>query len=144
MCRQQDGTSRFVGERFLGTKGRSNGMDSITGPKSEWKYSGPKDVNPYEQEHADLIASIRAGKPLNEGRQVAESNLTAILAREAAYTGQEITWEQIAASDLNLAPERYAFTDLPTPPVPEPGITKLSRPAYAHAFPNEKTTQGTR
>jgi predicted dehydrogenase len=143
MARQQDGTARFVGERFLGTKGRSNGMDSITTGKSEWKYSGPKDINPYEQEHADLIASIRAGKPLNEGRRVAESTLTAILAREAAYTGQEITWDEISSSDLDLSPERYAFTDLPIAPVAEPGITKLARPAYAHSFSNE-TRQGTR
>lgn len=133
MCRQQDGTSRFVGERFQGTKGSSNGMDSIKAGK-EWKYSGPEGVNPYVQEHADLIASIRSGKLLNEGRRVAESTLTAIMVREAAYTGQELTWEQMQSSKLDLSPKQYAFVDLPTQPVAAPGITKLERPAYAHAF----------
>jgi hypothetical protein len=45
------------------------------------------------QEHIDLIASIRSGKPLNEGQRVAESTLTAIGARMAAGTGQVITWD---------------------------------------------------
>jgi hypothetical protein len=47
----------------------------------------------YEQEHIDLIESIRSGKPLNEAKQVAENTLTAIAGRESAYSGQEITWE---------------------------------------------------
>jgi len=45
------------------------------------------------QEHKDLIASIRSGQPLNEGQRVAESTLTAIGARIAAYTGKVITWD---------------------------------------------------
>ena len=44
--------------------------------------------SPYLQEHIDLIASIRAGKPLNEAEQIAESTLTAIMGRMPAYTGQ--------------------------------------------------------
>ncbi len=47
----------------------------------------------YVQEHTDLIASIRAGKPLNELKQVAESTLTAIIGRMSAYTGKTLTWE---------------------------------------------------
>ena len=43
--------------------------------------------DPYVQEHIDLIASIRAGKPLNELKTVAESTLTAIMGRMSAYTG---------------------------------------------------------
>ena len=41
-------------------------------------------------EHADLIQSIRSGKPLNEGRTVAEATLTAIIGRMSAYTGMPI------------------------------------------------------
>ena len=54
------------------------------------------------QEHTDLIASIRAGKPLNELKQVAESTLTAIMGREAAYTGQELTWDEVLKAELDL------------------------------------------
>jgi hypothetical protein len=85
------------------------------------------------QEHADLVASIAAGRPLNELRQVAESTLTAIMVREAAYTGQVITWDQILASDLDLMPDVEAFGTMAMPPVPAPGITQLNRPPFGYA-----------
>ncbi len=136
MCRQQDGTSRYVGERFIGTRGRAVPSDrspSIEGVKPwRWEQQGEA-VNPYVQEHTDLVASIRAGKPLNEGHQVAESTLTAILAREAAYTGTELTWDELMASDLDLTPGPMAFGPVPFPPVAQPGTTKLSRPPFGHA-----------
>jgi predicted dehydrogenase len=45
-----------------------------------------------------FIESIRSGKYINEAEQGAESALTAIMGRTAAYTGKEVTWEKIAAS----------------------------------------------
>src|SRR5256885_5775861 len=83
--------------------------------------------NPYVQEHADLIASIRAGRPLNEGRQVAESTLTAIMGREAAYTGQEVTWDELLSCPLDLVPADVQFGPMPVPPVAMPGQTILAR-----------------
>jgi hypothetical protein len=84
-------------------------------------------VSPYVQEHTDLIASIRAGKPINELKQVAESTLSAILGREAAYTGKEITWDEILNADQDLTPPQLAYGPLPVPPVPMPGRTTLAR-----------------
>ncbi len=133
MCRQQDGTSRRVGEHFIGSQGTTDAYSWIKGPNA-WAFDGVA-VNPYEQEHADLVASIRAGEPLNEARRVAESTLTAIMCREAAYTGKLITWDEIMAADLDLTPDTFAFGPLPTAPVPTPGMTQLSRPPYAHAHP---------
>ena len=138
VCRQQDGTAPFVGERFVGTKGTSNGADTIRGAEN-WRYRSDVAVNPYVQEHTDLVASIRAGRPLNEGRRMAESVLTAILAREAAYTGQELTWEQVESANLDLVPKSFAFGPLPVAPVPMPGVTKLERPPFAHS--HTATTQ---
>jgi myo-inositol 2-dehydrogenase / D-chiro-inositol 1-dehydrogenase len=127
MARQIDGSANHVGERFLGTKGRSDAAGVIEGV-NPWRYEEPeKKVSPYVQEHADLVASIRAGTPLNELRQVAESTLTAIMGREAAYTGQEITWEQVLEAPLDLTPPQLAFGPLPVEPVPVPGRTKLQR-----------------
>jgi myo-inositol 2-dehydrogenase / D-chiro-inositol 1-dehydrogenase len=127
MCRQIGGTQNRVGESFIGTKGRSNAANEISGVKA-WTHKGlEKPISPYQQEHTDLVASIRAGKPLNELKQVAESTLTAILGREAAYTGQEITWEQMLNADQNLMPTQIAFGKLDVPPVPMPGQTKLNR-----------------
>jgi predicted dehydrogenase len=84
------GTQR-VSEKIVGTKGTSDCHNSIRG-QNAWVYQG-KDIDPMVQEHIDLIASIRSGKPLNEGQRVAESTLTAIGARMAAGTGQVITWD---------------------------------------------------
>jgi len=84
------GTQR-VSEKIVGTKGTSDCHNSIRGVNA-WTYQG-KDIDPMVQEHIDLIASIRSGKPLNEGQRVAESTLTAIGARMAACTGQVVNWD---------------------------------------------------
>ncbi len=123
MCRQSDGCSNNVSERVVGTKGSSNCCGLIQG-ENAWKFEG--DVpSPYVQEHTDLINSIRAGKPLNEAKQIAESSLTAIMGRMSAYTGQEITWEQALNSEENLYPENLQFGELPVAPVATPGRTKF-------------------
>ncbi len=46
-----------------------------------------------------FIESIVNGKPLNEVAQGAESALSAILGRTAAYTGRAITWDDLMKSD---------------------------------------------
>ena len=121
-CRQQEGTASNVSERLVGTKGVSNGT-SISGEKP-FKYEGAN-PNPYVQEHADLIAGIRAGKLLNEGHQVAESTLAAIMGRLAAYTGQEVTREQALQSKSTMVPELSFGAHLDVPAVAVPGQTKL-------------------
>jgi len=127
MFRQQEGTTGHVGERFIGTRGTSDAKSVIEGPK-KWTFApATKPTNPYVQEHTDLIASIRAGRPLNEARQVAESTLSAIMGREAAYTGQPVTWDALLAAPQVLTPPALAFGELPVPPVPVPGVTKVVR-----------------
>ncbi len=127
MCRQIDGTRGRIGEHFIGTKGSSDPAGKIFGG-SAWTYEAPeKPVSPYVQEHTDLVASIRSGKPYNELKQVAESTLTAIMGREAAYTGQELTWDEVLNADQDLTPPQTTFGPLEVPPVPMPGRTKLAR-----------------
>ncbi len=123
MCRQIDGCANNVSEHVIGTKGDANPGGYIGGAQ-KWRYEGPGN-NPYVQEHTDLVASIRAGKPLNEGKSVAESTLTAIMGRMSAYTGKEITWDQALNSKENLIPFKLEFGPLPTPPVAVPGQTQL-------------------
>ena len=132
MCRQMPGTEGRVGEDLQGTLGAcATSQDAkryvITG-KNEWRMSPDQvGVDPYVQEHTDLIASIRAGKPLNELKQVAESTLTAIMGRMSAYTGQSVTWEQALNSQQALVPPsgQLAWGPMPVPPVAEPGKTEL-------------------
>ena len=127
MCRQIDGCTNNISERVIGTEGvcYTDGSNaSIEGPKA-YKYQG-ESLNPYVQEHKDLIASIRAGKPLNEGRRIAESTLTAIMGRMSAYTGRALKWDWVMqASELVLSPPSYEFGDLPVRPVAVPGKTPL-------------------
>ena len=126
-CRHWENCADNVSERIVGTKGTSNPDGRIYG-ENKFRYDGPT-PNPYVVEHTDNIAAIRAGKPLNEARRVAESTLTAILGREAAYTGQEISWEQMLNCNTILGPEVLDLTaSLPVPPVAIPGKTKLERP----------------
>ena len=125
-CRQQDGTMSRVREDFQGTLGRSNAADTIEGRKP-YKAQAVSGMNPYVEEHRNLVASIRRGRPLNEGRQIVDSNLTAILGREAAYTGQTVTWDELLASNLSILPKDSAFGPLAVPAVPTPGETTLAR-----------------
>ena len=124
MCRQAPGAMHRVAERLVGTRGAANPAGTITGDKP-WKFSSPL-KNPYDQEHIDLIRSIRAGTPLNEGRQVAETTLTAILGRMSAYTGREVSYAWLLeASKLDLTPAAYAWGDAPAVEIAIPGKTPL-------------------
>ncbi len=70
-----------------------------------WKPTGITQDNGYVNEHRDLIQAILEDKPLNEGKQVADSTLTAIMGREAAYSGSEVTWDEILECKFMYGPE---------------------------------------
>ncbi|HVG38514.1 MAG TPA: Gfo/Idh/MocA family oxidoreductase [Pyrinomonadaceae bacterium] len=129
MCRQIDNTEKNVSEALVGTKGQCQTADRnryiITG-ESAFRFPRDKDNEPYVQEHIDLIASIRSGKPYNELKDVAESTLSAIMGRMSAYTGKAVTWDQALNSKEELMPAKLAFGEkLPTPAVAIPGQTQL-------------------
>ena len=121
-CRQINGCQNTVGEHVVGSLGTSNCANRID-PKSgeKWRYSGPQG-NPYRLSHENLIASVLAGSPINEARAVAESTLTGILGREAAYSGRPVTWEQAMKSETRLGPAAYEMSAaFAIPPVHMPG-----------------------
>ena len=123
MCRQQENTDDLIGEYFAGSAGTSESHANnrfIIRSQKPWRYTG-KPVDAWQQEHVDLIASIRKGEPINEAQNIAESTMTAIMGRQAAYTGLEVTWEEMMASDMDLSPAKYEFGPLPVRPVPIPG-----------------------
>jgi len=64
-------------------------------------------VSPYVQEHIDLVTCIRQNIAVNEAEQHAISNMTAIMGRVSAYTGKEVTWDEMMNSDMKLGPETY-------------------------------------
>ena len=97
----------------------------LTG-KNPWRYRGPK-TDMYQQEHNELFASIRAGTARNDGEWMAQSTLMAIMGRMAAYTGQEVTWEDALNSQERLVPEKLDWKmKLPVAPMAIPGFTKLA------------------
>ena len=79
-----------------------------------YEYTSPEDAdgnrlenNPYVQEHIDLVATIRAGEHINETELTAVSTMTAIMGRVSAYTGKEVTWDEMMNSDMYLGPKEY-------------------------------------
>jgi predicted dehydrogenase len=125
--RQINGCVSRVRDIVIGSTGRAymgypSYIESDDG--TSWRPRGERN-NAYQLEHEELIRSIREGKPINEARQVAESTLTAIMGREAAYSGREITWEDAMNSKQNFELKEYKLGDMPTPPVAMPGKYKF-------------------
>jgi len=126
MCRQIDSASHNVSERVVGTKGVTNCAGWIGG-ENAWEYKGPN-TNPYVQEHTDLIKSIRSGKPINEGKRVAQSTLCAIMGRESAYSRRRLntSWFVNKCTLNLLPPDDLKLSDSKElPPFPVPGQYKL-------------------
>jgi myo-inositol 2-dehydrogenase/D-chiro-inositol 1-dehydrogenase len=82
-------------------------------------------MSAYDQEHIDLVTAIRTNQTINEAENTAKSTLTAIMARISAYTGQEVTWEQVMESKMRLGPTEYALgpSDIKAE-IPVPGTAK--------------------
>jgi myo-inositol 2-dehydrogenase / D-chiro-inositol 1-dehydrogenase len=113
-----------VEDYVLGTRGRAqvltnNACGSING---ELVFTGDKPRSMYDQEHVELFAAIRAGKPINDGRFTALSTMMAILGREACYTGRLVKWDEEIASAVRLGPTEYQWGDAPKAPVAMPGL----------------------
>jgi hypothetical protein len=97
--------------------------------KENWRYKAKDQevkTDMYQNEHNELFASIRSGKPINDGEWMAHSTLMGIMGRMAAYTGQEITWEQAINSQEKLVPDQLDWKmKLDIAPMAMPGVTKL-------------------
>lgn len=129
-ARQIPGCENSVSEAVVGTKGMCQvNASTVKDRQGKTLWNRPRnrgDVDPYVQEHTDLIASIRSGKPLNELKQVAESTLTAIMGRMSTYTGKAVTWQKALQSKEDLFPANLAWDmSLPEPAVAIPGVTPL-------------------
>jgi hypothetical protein len=129
MCRQMNGCQERVHERVVGTKGTAlidaNGSVAVIEGQNPYKFE-EKMTDPYVQEHADLIEAIRAGKPINEAKTVAESSLTGVMGRMCAYTGRALKYEWLMEkSTLDLLPKKLELGPNPVDPVAIPGQTQL-------------------
>lgn len=123
-CRQMDGCSNDVSDYVFGTKGVAHVFQHRIKGEKDWKFKG-EGGDMYQLEHNELFASIRAGKPINNGDYMCKSSLMAIMGRQSAYTGKTVTWEQAMNSKESLMPEKLEWSSMPVAPVPTPGVTQF-------------------
>jgi predicted dehydrogenase len=131
-CRQMSGCWKQNADYLIGSAATARiGVKPPPAPQVEivgekpWRYSGPKN-NMYQTEHDELFASIRSGKPINDGIRMSTSTLAAIMGRMAAYTGQEITWDMALNSQEQLVPDPLDWNmNLALPKMALPGLTQF-------------------
>ncbi len=128
--RQQFNCANSYAVEVFGDKGKAlidctRDKHTIEGAE-KWRYKGEQN-DMYQTEHDELFAAIRKGKPVNDGEFMSHSTMLAIMGRMAAYTGQEITWEQAMNSKDKLGPQNYSWdVEYPVTEVAKPGITEFS------------------
>ena len=144
MCRQIDGCANNVSEFIQGTRGSWTSGDGANGQcvirdlqgNILWQYDPEAEkaqyqqTSPYVLEHVNWINGIRQGSPIVQAEETALSNMAAIMARESAYSGRTVTWDEMVAASLNYLPEdlRLGSVDfsLPLYQVPVPGTPKTN------------------
>lgn len=131
--RQMDSCGNVFGEYIQGTKGAFDNVGDrcalidLEGNEI-WKFDHEaekaqyKQTNPYCLEHVNLVNHLRQGKTLNNAEAVSVSVMGCIMAREAAYTGKIVTWDQMVQSDIDYMPADLSLRNVDrskyTPPVP--------------------------
>ncbi len=119
-ARQINGCTNRKLEQIMGTKGYANASGTIFDLQGNeiWKYPKPEEgdtdspwkvTNPFVQEHINLVTAIRTGKPVSDAEAQVNSTLITIMGRISAYTGKDVTWEELMNSDLCLGPKTYIF-----------------------------------
>jgi myo-inositol 2-dehydrogenase/D-chiro-inositol 1-dehydrogenase len=128
-CRQYDGQPNVatdVSDMIYGTEGTANLMQHRISGKVNWKKKPTTPENMYDSEHKALFSAIRSGKVINNGDYMCKSTLMGIMAREAGYSGQTITWDQIINSKQDLAPASgFQWGPLAVAPVAVPNDYKF-------------------
>jgi|SRR5690554_2834326 myo-inositol 2-dehydrogenase/D-chiro-inositol 1-dehydrogenase len=116
MCRQINGCANGVYEIFHGTKAIAitdgHKPKIVDAAGNELFVAQGSETSPYVQEHINLVTCIRQNIPFNEAEQTAISNMVAIMGRVSAYTGKEVTYDEMMNSDLKLGPDVYVMGDI--------------------------------
>ena len=102
-CRTTTGCYDEYSSLIFGTKGKASLLNCRIWGETNWRWQGQCD--PYQIEHDKLFAGIRSGNPINYGDYMARSTMIGVMGQISCYTGKEVTWEQIKASDFSYPPE---------------------------------------
>ena len=119
-ARQIDGCSNEKVEQINCSNGYADASGKLFDRKGNmiWAYPHSQEnetqsewivTNPYVQEHINLVTAIRTGNTINDGEDQAYSSLVTIMGRMAAYTGKDVTWDEVLNSDLYLGPRTYTM-----------------------------------
>ncbi len=128
--RQSTGCYNGTLDYVMGTEGTlflGQGQPRIETPdgKVKWQFQGDE-YDMYQREHDVLFASIRAGKPKNDDLNLATSTMLAMMGRDAAYSGQQLTWDQALNSPLSRVPKPVDWNGKhEVPGLAIPGQTKV-------------------
>jgi myo-inositol 2-dehydrogenase / D-chiro-inositol 1-dehydrogenase len=126
--RQIEGCHNENADYIMGTKGQAiigKGPNPRIVGENAWSYSGQK-YDMYQREHDLLFQAIRKGEVMNDGDRMCSSTLMGIMGRMAAYTGQQITWEQALNSQERLGPDKVEWDGKFEPsPLAQPGKTRF-------------------
>jgi myo-inositol 2-dehydrogenase/D-chiro-inositol 1-dehydrogenase len=129
-CRHQPGCWNSVSEHVVGTKGRADVSGYKIFGADQWRYRAEGAKDPYQKEHDDLFTAIRENKEFNEAVYGAESTMTSILGRMAAYSGKELDYKAALNSQIALVPKNLAWD---ADPGPKPGADGF----YPRAIPGK-------
>jgi len=105
---------RNVGEAVHGSKGTAQPSGRIWGA-NEWQFKG-NSPGGHQQEQHDLINALMRGEIYNEGEYGAKSTFTAILGREACYSGKNLKWDDVLKNGHDYCPGIDGYTLKTTPP----------------------------
>lgn len=105
-CRQMAGCFSETEDHIVGTKGSAKILKAeITNETGTSRHRIKGKPSMYDVEHKHLFASIRDGRPINNGTYMSYSTLMALIGRDAAYTGKKIMWDEYMKSDKVLGPK---------------------------------------
>jgi len=132
-CRTTGGCYDENSSLICGAKGKASILNCRIWGETNWRWQGQCD--PYQIEHDKLFAGIRSGTPINCGNYMARSTMIGVMGQISCYTGKEVSWDQIMASDFYYPPKPEECRDGMEPPtkpgangsypVPAPGRTKM-------------------
>ena len=132
LCRTTTGCYDEDSSLIFGSKGKASVKACRIWGQTNWRWPGQCD--PYQVEHDRLFAAIRAGRPINCGDYMARSTMITVMGQLSCYTGKEVTWDQITASEFYYPPKPEDCRDGMEPPtrpdssgsypVPSPGRTQ--------------------
>jgi predicted dehydrogenase len=133
-CRQIPDCWNVVGEHVQGGSGRadiSGGKIYSAGGELIWQTRASRAGQ--QQTQQDLLAALRSGCIPNEGDYAALATLTAIMGRQAAYSGKCVTWDEVFASDASWAsPDLLMSLEDRAPTQPDArGDYPLARPGQS-------------